>query len=233
MTWRRRKIPTRKRKMVATTTQGPLDSILQELKPEYIIGIDEVGWGAIAGPVVVACAVFKPDWQHPKVRDSKKYTSEKAREKAFAIVQEHAEYIGYQEASPGNLEVYGAGPVLQHSFLILAQRAISHYPNSLVVIDGSNKIKGLDHPQICVAKADTFIPSVSAASIAAKVSRDHTMTKLGEAFPEYEWYGNKGYGTKKHLDAIKQVGISVHHRRNIQSVLDMEEKYGTYERNRS
>jgi ribonuclease HII len=234
VTWKRQKIPARKRKMTTTKAAvGPLDKILEQLQPEYIIGIDEVGWGAIAGPLVVACAVFKPDWKHLRVRDSKTYTSDKARERAFVIVQESSAYVGYQEASAGNLEVFGPGQMLQQSFLILAQRAISHFPNSLVVIDGSNKIAGLEHNQVCLAKADKLIPAVSAASIAAKVSRDHTMIELGKSFPEYEWYANKGYGTPKHMDAMKKVGVSVHHRRNIQSVLDYEKKYGTYERYRS
>ncbi len=234
MTWKRQKIPARKRKMTATKdVVGPLDKIIEQLKPEYIIGLDEVGWGAIAGPLVVACAVYKPTFKHARIRDSKKYSTNKVRERAFEIVQETATYVSYQEASTGQLEVFGPGAMLQESFLILAQRAISHFPNSLVVIDGSNKIKGLDHNQVCLAKADALITAVSAASVAAKVSRDHTMAKLGESFPEYEWHCNSGYGTEKHMNAMKKVGVSVHHRRNIQTVLDYEKKYGTYERYRT
>lgn len=230
--WKRQKIPARKRKMTTKVSTGPLDEIIRQLKPEYIIGLDEVGWGAIAGPLVVACAIYKPDFTHVRIRDSKKYSTNKVRERAFEIVQETAAYVSYQEASADQLEVFGPGPMLQKSFLILAQRAISQFPNSLVVIDGANKIKGLEHNQVCLAKADALISAVSAASVAAKVSRDHTMSKLGESFPEYEWHSNSGYGTKKHMDAMKKVGVSVHHRRNIQTVLDYEKKYGTYERYR-
>lgn len=230
-----RKIPAAKRKkrMINLYTKGPLYEILSTTKPEYIIGMDEVGWGAIAGPIVVACAVYKPDWSHEKVRDSKKYASDKTREKAFDIVQSTTAYVGYYEISPGAVETFGAGATLQQGFLTLAQRAISHFPNSLIIIDGSSRIKGLEHPQICIPKADDLVPAVSAASVAAKVSRDHTMIKLGESFPEYEWHSNKGYGTPKHLEAMRKNGVCIHHRRNIQTVLDYEEKHGTYGKGKS
>lgn len=230
MVWKRQKIPHRKHTMIPTQSVDPLDSIVTKYNPEYIIGIDEVGWGAIAGPLVCACAVYKVGYKNAKLRDSKTYTTERARERAFALVQESAEFVAYQEASPGNLEAYGASAMLQSSYLILAQRAISHYPNSVVIVDGSNIVKGLAHPQACLAKADSLITAVSAASIAAKVSRDTTMTQLGTEFPEYDWHNNKGYPTPKHLNAIKRVGVSIHHRRNIDLVLQLEKDHGEYKK---
>jgi len=229
VSWRRNKSPHRKRKMEDNQSKTYLQQLIEEHKPEYIIGMDEVGWGAIAGPLVIACAVYKSDYKNPKIRDSKTYSSHNARLKAFDLVQDTAVYVAYQEASPGNLAVFGAGPMLQNSYLILAQRAIAHYPNSLVVIDGAHTIKGLEHKQVCLAKADTYVTAVSAASIAAKVSRDRTMIKLGEKYPEYEWFANKGYPTPQHIEAIKKVGVSEHHRRNVETVVELEKKHGIYE----
>lgn len=209
-----------------------LNELIEEHRPKFIVGIDEVGWGAVAGPLVLACTVYPIDAPNIKIRDSKAYSSEKAREKAWALVTTTARYIGFHEVSCGNIEVFGPGAMIQQGFLDLATRAVSHFPESLVIIDGSNKIKGFDHPQVCLPKADTFVLAVSAASVSAKVSRDRTMTSLGEDFSEYEWCDNKGYGTSKHMKAIERVGVSIHHRRNIQAILDLEEKHGTYGRNR-
>ena len=160
--------------------KGPLDAVLEELKPDYIIGMDEVGWGAIAGPVLVACAVFPPSWKNERIRDSKTYSSDKVRNRAFEIVEQQAVFIGYQEASPEEILANGAGPTLQKLFLELAQRTIALYPNSLIVIDGSLPITGLDHPQIAIPKADKLVPAVAAASVVAKVTRDKEM-KIGRA----------------------------------------------------
>lgn len=232
MSWRHHKDPRPKRKMTKQESTSPLEELIAKHSPEYIIGIDEVGWGAIAGPVVVACAVYKVDFTDKRIRDSKTYTTGNAREKACKIVHETAVYVGYHEVSCGELEVYGPGPMLQFAFKSLAERAISHYPNSLVIVDGKNKIKQFSHPQAALPKADSYVTAVSAASILAKVSRDTTMTCLGEDFPEYEWFSNRGYGTPFHLGAISEVGVSVHHRRNIQTILDLELAHGTYEGNR-
>lgn len=231
MSWRHNRQPwERRRKMEKTPSQTELDKFIDELKPEYIIGIDEVGWGAIAGPIVVACAVYKTGYSNGKIKDSKAYSTKKSREKGFQLVQDTAEYVSYKEATVGEIETHGPGGMLQHLFKTIAERAISHYPNSLVVIDGSHVIKDLNHDQVCMPKADVLVTAVSAASVAAKVSRDHTMEELGKSFPEFEWHSNAGYGVKAHIDAMRKHGVCIHHRRNIDLVFDFETKYGTYER---
>ena len=212
-------------------TQGILQA-LQDHNPTYIVGMDEVGWGAIAGPVSAACAVFKVDWAHAKVKDSKRYSSETQREKAFDLVVREAVYFAYREVTPEELIAVGPGGALQQCFKLLAQNAVAKYPDSLVILDGTNKIKELEHAQMCLAKADDIVPAVSAASIIAKVLRDRHMAALGKNFPEYDWARNKGYGTPDHVQAMERVGVSVHHRHNIQMVLDCEKNYGTHERNR-
>jgi len=206
-----------------------LSTLLSEYKPEYIIGLDEVGWGATAGPVAVGCAVYKVGYTNKGIRDSKSY-SEKTRQKAFALVHSTAEYVGYETASPNDLELSGAGPVLQSLFLTVANRALALYPNSLLVIDGCNKVKGYSGLQTCFPKADKFVCAVAAASIHAKVTRDITMVALHKFYPEFDWKTNKGYPTPAHTDAIKRHGVSQHHRKSIDMIRGLEETIGSYER---
>jgi len=206
-----------------------LSELLATHKPEYIIGIDEVGWGAIAGPVAVGCAVYKVGYTNKGIRDSKSF-SEKTRQKAFALVHSTAAYVGVETASPSDLELYGAGPVLQQLFLTAATKALALFPNSLLVTDGCNKIKGYTGVQTCFPKADKFVCAVGAASIAAKVTRDITMVELHKTCPEFDWKTNKGYPTPAHTDAMKIHGVSVHHRRSIDMVRGLEETVGSYER---
>lgn len=206
-----------------------LSELLSKHKPDYIIGIDEVGWGALAGPVGVGCAVYPVGYENHKIKDSKKYT-EKSRLSAYALVHSTACFTDYIAITVQELELHGPGPMLQATFLTLAERALAQFPNSVVIIDGRNEIKNFEGVQYAFPKADAFVCSVSAASVVAKVSRDRHMGVLHTDFPEFKWAVNKGYPTPDQLAAITKHGVTVHHRRNIQSVLDSEAKYGTYER---
>lgn len=208
-------------------SKSMLSELLSKHKPEYIIGIDEVGWGAIAGPVGVGCAVYKVGYENKKIKDSKKYT-EKSRLSAFALVHSTACYTDYEAVSVYNLQLHGPADMLQWAFKTLAERALAQFPNSIVIIDGSNEIKDFKGVQYAFPKADAFVCAVSAASIIAKVSRDRYMKIIHEDCPEFNWRENKGYGVPDHLAAMSKHGVTPHHRRNIQSVLDCEEKYGTY-----
>lgn len=206
-----------------------LSELLATHRPDYIIGVDEVGWGAISGPVVVGCAVYQVGYINKGIRDSKSF-SEKTRQKAFALVHDTAEYVELETASPSDLELYGAGPVLQTLFLTAASKALAKFPNSLLVIDGQNKVSGYKGLQTCFPKADKFVCAVSAASIVAKVIRDITMVELHKSCPEFDWKSNKGYPTPAHTDSMKKYGVSVHHRRSIDMVRQLEETVGSYER---
>lgn len=206
-----------------------LSELLATHKPEYIIGIDEVGWGAISGPVAVGCAVYKVGYTNKGIRDSKSY-SEKTRQKAFVLVHSTAEWVGYETAYPSELELIGPGPALQALFLTVANKALALFPNSLLVTDGCNKIKGYKGLQTCFPKADKFVCAVAAASVHAKVTRDITMVALHKFCPEFDWKTNKGYPTPAHTDAMKLHGVSVHHRRSIDMVRELEETVGSYER---
>ena len=210
-------------------SKSMLSELLSKHKPEYIIGIDEVGWGAIAGPVGVGCAVYKVGYENKKIKDSKKYT-ENSRLSAYSLVRSTACFTDYIAISVQELELHGPGPMLQTTFSTLASRALEQFPNSIVIVDGNNEIKDFAGLQYAFPRADAFVCAVSAASIIAKVSRDRQMKMLHTDFPEFKWAVNKGYGTPEQMAALAKYGVTIHHRRNIQSVLDCVEKCGTYER---
>ncbi len=210
-------------------SKSMLSELLSKHKPEYIIGIDEVGWGAVAGPVGVGCTVYKVGYENKKIKDSKKYT-ENSRVGAYALVHSTACFTDYIAITVQELELHGPGPMLQATFKTLAERALAQFPNSVVIIDGSNEIKDFEGPQYAFPKADALVCAVSAASIIAKVSRDRHMKVLHTEFPEFKWAENKGYGTPDQVKAMTKHGVTVHHRHNIQMVLDCEEKCGKYER---
>jgi len=200
-------------------------------KPEFIIGIDEVGWGCIAGTLVLGCVVYKPDFSHPKVKDSKAFTTERSREAGLEVVRNTSPYVDTHVTSVQAISSLGASAVLHAAMFTLATKAIAHYPNSLVVIDGSKPIKGLNHPQLALEKGDGYVAAVSAASMVAKVTRDKYMSEISKNYPEYEWHNNKGYPTDKHVRMLNQHGVSEHHRLNIALVREALKKHGTYEEN--
>lgn len=212
-------------------------NFLEYHKPKYIIGIDEVGWGAIAGPIVVAAVVLPVDYKSSVIKDSKKFGSSKAREKAYEAVMDEALYVCTQIADPGSIGLQGPGQVLQNAWSYVVADTMAFFPHRfgaspsdcLVILDGDKPIKGLKHKHVCFSKADLVVPAVSAASIIAKVRRDNIMRELSKQYPEYEWYKNKGYGTPAHIEAMRDVGVSQEHRTNISVVVDMLVKYGKYE----
>lgn len=231
MSWRRQKVPHRKKRVV---TKYPHSytlyaQALEHYKPKYVIGLDEVGYGAIVSDVVLGCTVYVVNYQNPAIKDSKAYTTEKARQAALVQVQKSAKLILLEHITPGAIDVFGFAESMQAGLLSLANQAVAQFPESLVVMDGKNQIKHLEHPQLVIPGADSVVLAVSAASIAAKVARDNMMHNLDKLYPEYEWHNNKGYATPKHLKKIEHHGVCKHHRRNIDLVVQLEKKYGTYE----
>lgn len=178
---------------------------------QTICGIDEVGRGPLAGPVVSACALIKPEtlenplWQ--KVTDSKKLTA-KRREELFNFITENCHY-GLGEASVQEIDQLN----IHHATLLAMTRAFDamEQPVELALIDGKFA------PQLpcktqTVIKGDSLSTSIGAASIIAKVTRDRLMTRLHEEHPHYAWDRNAGYGTKAHMEGIDAHGITPHHR---------------------
>ncbi|WP_051881584.1 ribonuclease HII [Parvularcula oceani] len=175
-----------------------------------VAGIDEVGRGPWAGPVV-ACAVILDRERCPQgLGDSKKLT-QKRREAACAAVEETACYaLGVVEVPL--LDELGIGKAT----LLAMSRAVAALPRrpDAVLVDGTQLPDTGGIPARAVPRADALSASVAAASIVAKVRRDAHLRELAEDFPPYGWERNKGYGTKDHAEALARHGVTPHHRRS-------------------
>ena len=172
------------------------------------VGIDEVGRGCLAGPVV-ACAVILPeDFSDERLVDSKKI-SEKKRKIMDTVVREHAIAIGIGIVDNTEIDKINILNATKKAMMIaLSQIEVEYHK---VIVDAVNltEVKvPLEHP----FKAEDKFQCVAAASIVAKVYRDALMTKLHMEYPDYHWYGNKGYGAAKHIEAIRKIGLSPLHR---------------------
>lgn len=194
-----------------------MDKSIESQYPQPIAGIDEVGRGPWAGPVVACACILPPDFPQDillKLGDSKKITAKK-RETLEPLIAAHSLYA-YGEAS---VEEIDALNILQATFLAMrrAIAALSQKPN-FVLVDGNHNIKGLNIPQKAIIKGDSLCASIAAASIMAKVHRDRLMTHLAEQFPHYAWQSNAGYGTKAHQEGLAQFGISPHHRKSFKPI---------------
>lgn len=174
---------------------------------EYVLGIDEVGYGALAGPVVVSVVAVPPDWQLKGLRDSKKLSPEK-REALDPEIVPHVVLEAFLSAA--DIDKRGAYEALRFLHESAISEASRLFPGCPVILDGNQKVRGA----ICIPKADNLVPAVSAASVHAKVFRDRWMAKdIHERFPDYGFDQNKGYGTKHHYRALGVKGICDEHRR--------------------
>lgn len=193
------------------------DRSVHTLLPGVVLGIDEVGRGCLAGPVVAA-AVSLPEIaprsklsrELNRLNDSKKLTAS-AREELAAIVHEYG-VCAIAEASVEEINNFN---ILRASLLAMkrARRAlIKMIPEALLLIDGNQSIPGLSDPQIPVVKGDGRSASIAAASVIAKVYRDALMTKLSFSYEAYGFARNKGYGSAEHVHALKLHGPTPHHR---------------------
>ena len=189
-----------------------------------IAGVDEVGRGPLAGPVVAAVCIFDRDVDIVGIDDSKKL-SEKKREQLFDEIKNKALAYGIGEAS---CEVIDEINILEATKLAM-RKAIEEADLMLaskgrdriqIVIFDAVKINDLEKEQMSVIKGDQTYFSIAAASILAKVTRDNLMKEYDKAYPEYGFASNKGYGTKAHYEGIKKAGITEIHRKSFLKNLD-------------
>ena len=177
---------------------------------QCLAGVDEVGRGPLAGPVVAAAVMLDPARPVAGLKDSKKL-SERHREDLAGVIRERA--LAW---SLGRAEVHEIDRIniLQASLLAMqrAVAALSVAPE-LVLVDG-NRCPALDYPSRAVVRGDDLIPAISAASIIAKVSRDHEMIELDSRYPGYGLAKHKGYPSKAHLAALQTLGVTPVHRRS-------------------
>ena len=176
----------------------------------HICGIDEVGRGPLAGPVV-ACAVILPkDCDILYINDSKKL-SEKKREELYDIILEKAVSCAVGYASPERIDEIN---ILQATYEAMRD-AIAHLnPVPDLLLNDAVNIPRVCIPQVPIIKGDAKSISIGAASIIAKVTRDRLMVEYDKVFPEYGFAGNKGYGSAAHIEALKKYGPTPIHRRS-------------------
>ena len=207
-------------------------------RADILVGIDEVGRGPLAGPVVACAAVLKAPDIMPALNDSKKL-SRKKREDMYDAVKEACACYAIASASVAEIDEMN---ILEADFLAMrralmalglpgisesapeipveskgnfAEVAGKPVPRVFIAVDGNLKIRGVPEDiQMPIVKGDGRIASISAASILAKVFRDRYMDKLAETYPAYGFEKNAGYGSKMHLDAIRKFGFTPVHRRS-------------------
>ena len=182
----------------------------------FVAGVDEAGRGPLAGPVVAAAVILDPDHPLEGLRDSKKMTG-RQRDAAFETLHRHAIAIGVGQADSREIDDLN----ILHATMLAMRRAVDALgcrPTS-VLVDG-NRCPELLVPVDAVIGGDGTVPSISAASIIAKVTRDRIMLELHERYPAYGFDRHKGYPTKAHRLALSIHGPSSEHRRSFAPVRD-------------
>lgn len=172
-------------------------------KVNFIVGVDEAGRGPLCGPVVAACCILPRDYKNEHINDSKKL-SEKKREIAYKEIIENAlDYgIGIVDAKRiDEINIYEATKEAMH--IAISKLKISY---DLILTDAM-KLQNEKVEAIPLIKGDAKCECIAAASIIAKVTRDHILEEYDKKYPQYGFKSHKGYGTKKHIEAIKQYGI--------------------------
>jgi len=175
---------------------------------QYICGIDEVGRGPLCGPVV-ACAVILPKDTTILYLNDSKQVSEKRRDILYEEIMEKAISVGIGIVSPAQIDELN---ILQATYeaMRIAIGNLSVKPD--ILLNDAVKIPGVDIPQESIIKGDAKSVSIAAASIVAKVTRDRMMVEYDKAFPQYGLAKNKGYGSKEHIEALKEFGPCPIHR---------------------
>ncbi len=187
--------------------------------PTEIAGVDEAGRGCLAGPVVAGACILPVEYDLPGLTDSKRLTAAR-REALYPLIREQAVAWGLGVAWAREIDEIN---ILQATFRAMgrAVRCLGAEPKFLR-IDGNKTIPGhalgLDIPQEYVIKGDGTVPAISAASVLAKTFRDRLMTKLARRYPGYGISQHMGYGTKAHMEAIRQLGPCRLHRLTFRGV---------------
>lgn len=175
---------------------------------ELVAGVDEVGRGPLVGPVVCACVILPKDYFNEEINDSKKI-SEKKREKLYDTIMQDAISVGIGMSSE---KVIDEVNILEATKLAMKEAINNSKIKPQHVLIDAVKLD-IDIPSTSIIKGDAKSQSIAAASIIAKVTRDRMMDELDEKYPQYLFKKNKGYGTKAHIEAIRQYGIIKEHRK--------------------
>ena len=174
----------------------------------WICGIDEVGRGPLAGPVVAGAVILPRDSKILYLNDSKQLSAEK-REQLYDVILEHAVAVGIGIVSPQRIDEIN---ILQATYEAMRQAIEKLNPQPAVLLNDAVRIPQVAIQQVPIIKGDAKSASIAAASIVAKVTRDRLMEEYDAALPEYGFASNKGYGSAEHIEALKKYGPSPIHR---------------------
>lgn len=175
-----------------------------------ICGVDEAGRGPLAGPVCAAAVILPPHLEIPGLTDSKKLTDKKRRE-LFPVIQEQAIAYGIGYASEQEIDEIN---ILQATYEAMRKAIAGLSVQPDILLNDAVTIPNVEINQIPIIKGDAKSVSIAAASILAKVTRDHMMMEYDTLFPEYGFAKHKGYGTAAHISVIKKIGPCPIHRRS-------------------
>ena len=194
--------------------------------PGLVAGVDEAGRGPLAGPVVAAAVILDDLRPIKGLADSKKLTA-RTRERLYDEIRAHALCCSVAEASVEEIDRLN---ILQATMLAM-QRAVQglRLKPTKVLVDG-NRLPVLDVLSEAIVQGDAKVPSISAASILAKVHRDRWCQSIDAQYPEYGFAGHKGYGTATHLQALQTLGVTPWHRRSFSPVAQALAQMGEYSR---
>lgn len=214
--------PAAKRSKAAAVPQMALDLFGSDVDPALTCGVDEVGRGPLAGAVVTAAVILDPDRPIKGLADSKKLSAAR-REALYEEIVAHALSYCIAEASVEEIDRLN----ILHATMLAMQRAVNGLARvpTLALIDG-NRCPVLPMRAEAVIKGDDKVQAISAASILAKVTRDRQLVALHAQFPQFGFDEHVGYGTPKHLEALRTYGPTSHHRRSFAPVREAFERFG-------
>ena len=187
------------------------------MSDELIIGVDEVGRGCLAGPVLAAAVAMPIDTEH--VFHDSKTLSASVRLHNYRLIKKHAFSVKIGYASPREID---ASNILKATQLAM-KRAIDKLSlkGSVILVDGTHLPDVMDYKMRAIIKGDQKYTQISAASIIAKVVRDYIMTRVSRVYPNYLFEKHKGYPTKEHLSALKRSGVLPIHRKSFRPIREL------------
>jgi ribonuclease HII len=185
----------------------------------YLIGIDEAGRGPLAGPVSVGAVLLMPHFDRARIRDVRdsKQLSEVAREEWYKRIKcwerEGSLRFAVSYSSNEQIDTWGIVPAVRSALARSISKLSADPAKCVVLLDGGLKAPDIYSRQKTIVRGDASEPVIALASIAAKVRRDRLMKRLSREYPGYEFHIHKGYGTKRHAQAMAEHGLSAIHRR--------------------